>query len=506
MDLDISALADEAIVSLTPKRSSKNEQAVAGEASGQWRPLPESAQLDPQLAAGASSWLDSYVEFSRRESPRAWEAFHEASGLWVLSTVAARRVVVQMGGDHYTNLYIALAARTGVHAKSTTARIAIEVLTAAGLDALLAPDECTPQAFLMALAGKEEVDWGKLTDPARERHVLRRAFAGQRGWFYDEFGQKIAGMMREGGFMADFRGLLRRFDDCPPQHDYRSVQHGALLVQRPYLALLASLTPADLRPYAKRGGPLWGDGFWARFAFVTPPLRAPLGTGRFCTGKRIIPSELVTQLRRWHERLGTPATDIRSSAERDEKKMDLSQVEVEDRPSQVCELGTGVYDAYYGYHDALSSMIVQGENEDLDGNYVRFAAKALRIAALLASLENHGVIELRHWARGQQIAEDWRRGLHDLYEQVNRANPTDEWVREEQVVALIREKGPLTAREVRQGVWKSSANEVNRWLDSLVRSGVLEEVQEGKTRRYHLAEDAPVSDGDDAAPEVNPEQ
>lgn len=156
MDIDVAALAKEAIVSLTPKSSLDGEQAAGGNVRGAWRPLPESAQLDAQLARGASPWLDSYIEFSRRESPRAWVGFHEAAGLWVLSTVAARRVVVQLGGDHHTNLFIALAARTGVWAKSTTARIAIAVLTAAGLDALLAPDESTPQAFLIALAGKEE--------------------------------------------------------------------------------------------------------------------------------------------------------------------------------------------------------------------------------------------------------------------------------------------------------------------------------------------------------------
>lgn len=493
MDINVSSLANEAIVQLAPKSPRENEQATAGNVRGAWRPLPKSAQLDPQLAAGASPWLDSYIDFSKRESPRAWAGFHEAAGLWVLSTVAARRVVVQLGGDHYTNLFIALAARTGVWAKSTTARIAIEVLSAAGLDALLAPDDSTPQAFLIALAGKEQVDWDKLPEILRERHALRRAFPGQCGWFYDEFGQKISGMMRESGFMADFRGLLRKFDDCPPQYDYRSVQHGSVLVERPYVALLASLTPADLRPYTKRGGALWNDGFWARFAFVTPPLDAPLGTGRFRAGKRVIPPELNMTLRKWHERLGVPAVNTQEPVGSDGQNAGEGQAGTADKPLQVCKLGAGVLDAYYAYHDALTSMVAEGENEDLDGNYVRFAEKALRIAALLASLENNGVIELRHWARGQQIAEDWRRGLHDLYEQVNRVNPTDEWVREEQVVALLREKGPLTPREIRQNTWKSSANEVNRWLDSLTRAGVVVAMPSGRTTRYQLAEDDELS-------------
>ena len=39
-------------------------------------------------------WLDNYVEFSMKFSPRSPESFHQVCGLWVLSTVAARRVGV----------------------------------------------------------------------------------------------------------------------------------------------------------------------------------------------------------------------------------------------------------------------------------------------------------------------------------------------------------------------------------------------------------------------------
>ena|SRR5215475_15476569 len=40
---------------------------------------------DESLAAIASPWLDSYVDFSRKWAPEAHDGFHEACGLWVLS-------------------------------------------------------------------------------------------------------------------------------------------------------------------------------------------------------------------------------------------------------------------------------------------------------------------------------------------------------------------------------------------------------------------------------------
>jgi hypothetical protein len=60
----------------------------------------------------------------------------------------------------------------------------------------------------------------------------------------------------------------------------------------------------------------------------------------------------------------------------------------------VVELGDGVRDAYYGYHDALQHLAHEMPNDDLSGNYLRFSEKALRIAILLGSLENHNRIEM----------------------------------------------------------------------------------------------------------------
>ncbi len=59
-------------------------------------------------ASAPSPWLDAYIAYSRAWSPRAPASFHEACGLWLLSTIAARRVVTHLGSVRYGNLYLAL--------------------------------------------------------------------------------------------------------------------------------------------------------------------------------------------------------------------------------------------------------------------------------------------------------------------------------------------------------------------------------------------------------------
>lgn len=451
-------------------------------------PLPEKAQIDPSRGEGASPWLDRYVAFSRKWSPRAYEGFHEACGLWVLATVAARRVLLHLGKPRYTPLFIALVARTSLYAKSTTADIAIDVLRMAGLEWLLAADEATPQKFIQDLTPRLPEDFVSLPDGRRARLTLRLAFAGQRGWFYEEFGQHLQAMNRKDGYMAEFRGIIRRMDDCKDRYEYGTISRGSDVVERPYLALLANLTPADLKPLARRGSSMWNDGFWARFAFVTPH-HMQRKQDRFPSGERIIPSELITPLHEWHERLGVPEVRVEPKVDSKGDPTGEMRAEVALPELRACTLGEGVEEAFYTYHDGLLEFVERSDNHDLDGNYSRFAEKALRIAMLLASLENGGKIEMPHWARGQAIAERWRADLHALYQEVNSPEPSEAEALEERILDIVQAKGMPTLREIAQQCWGKSSADLRPCVERLVRKGELEEVPSGKTARYRLPQD-----------------
>jgi hypothetical protein len=442
--------------------------------------LPEAARHDPVLAAKACAWLDEYIAFSRIWSPRAHDDFHESVGIWLLSTVAARRVTIDFGKRRFTSLYIALASRTSVFAKSTTAEIAQAILKCAGLTHMLAPDDATPQAFVRSMTYQVPMEYGDMDSNKQEERKRKVAFAAQKGWYFDEFGQKVSAMMRDGGFMADFRSLLRKFDDTPDTYEYETIGRGNDTVYSPYLALLANLTPADLQPYAKRGAALWNDGFWARFAFVTPPLNAVRKNERFPQEQRITPIALVKPIADWHKRLGIPDVQMIDRGAKYEAVVTHKQ-------PQLCRMGNGVYDAYYRYNDALIDIVSQSRLTDLDGNYARLPEKALRVAMLLASLEGKDIIELRHWHRAQQVAETWRLNLHNLYDQIVGEAETPKIVAmEDRIMQLISQKGPLTVREIVQNVRGLDSGQARILVKSMVDAGFLAHMKDGRTERYRL--------------------
>ena len=170
---------------------------------------------------------------------------------------------------------------------------------------------------------------------------------------------------------------------------------------------------------------------------------------RFTAEDRIIPTSLSDPLRTWHKRLGEPDVYLEDLIDAKGKPSGRRRPVIEPVAIRPCTMDAEIVDAFYAYHDGLISLIQSGKNEDLDGSYSRFAEKALRIATLLASLENDGRIESRHWIKAQCIAERWRRGLHSLYNQVNTPEPSEEAAKEEKITSIVGKLGQCTAAKVR---------------------------------------------------------
>lgn len=460
--------------------------------SGGMPALPAAAVIPDSAGVGACGWLDDFTKFARSASPRGYEGFYEAVGLWVLSTVAARRAAVRLGVKaFYPNLYLAFVAYTSLYAKSTTARVGADLLRAAGLGVLLGPDDATPQAFLSDMGGQLRQDYGSLLPEAQEAERGRLAFAGQRGWYFEEFGGKLDAMMRDGSVMADWRRALRVFDDNPDSYEYRTMTRRDSIAS-PYLALLGSLTPADLGRHAQAGASLWGDGFFARFAFVVPPADLRPGAGRFPQGLTSYPAGLIHPLQRWHERLGSPAVTV-EERERAKGGPAVYAVERGPLPVTVYQLGPGVYDAFYSYHDALIGLAheeAQYGAADVVGSYARFAEKAMRIAILLAGVSGYDAVDYVHWARAQSIAERWRADLHELINQLGRPARSEQAQLEEKVTAVIgRLGGFATAAEIARHIRGKSSAEIAELCDALARLEVLREAGTTRqgTKRYAQA-------------------
>lgn len=438
--------------------------------------LPQGAQLPHELERAGCPWLDRYVEFSDRWSPRSFDGYHEAIGLWILSTVAARRVSVIFGGERFTNLYILLVGRTSLHAKTTAAKIGKKLLSDIELDFLLLPDECTPQRMLVEMASKLPENWEELKAEQKEQYRKTLAFAGQKGWYYDEFGLNIQNMMKRDGPYSEFRGLLRKFDDNELTYERGTISRGRETVHRPYLSLLGALTPSDLASVAYAGSTLWGDGYLARMGLVVPP-SGLIKEGRFPNGERVFPSELTEPILRWHERLGIPTANI----------VEGQLLPATDSVVSKIELSELVRETYYTYDDALRKSLNQIDTPDFDGNYARFPEKALRIAALFASLEGLCIVELHHWAKAQRIAERWRSNLHSLYKQVNESGlQQKEFTDEQKVLKAIKEKGSPTSREIQQFTGINN-RQIANILDGLLTTKRVVAEEVGKTHRYKIS-------------------
>jgi hypothetical protein len=450
--------------------------------------LPAYATVNHDQAAEASRWLDEYMAFSNEWAPRGYDGFHEAVGLFVLATTAARRIQIAFGPRGvYTSLYLALAARTTLFTKTTVAEIGLELLRRAGLGALLADDESTPQAFLHSLTPQVPAHYDRFSAEERQVIALQLAFAAQRGWFYDEWGQQLTAMMQKDSVMASFRSIVRRLDDHKETYVHKTIVRGRAMLSKPYLTLLVNVTPADLKPFAKAHSPLWRDGYMARFAFSAPH-DSDVRETEFPEGSPTYPPCLISALQSWHERLGIPHVAIES--ERDQRPQDTRRYRIRQitpLAEQTSRLRPDVRQAYYAYDRAMRELIRREANHDLDGSYARFPMKALRVAGLLASLHgdsNHGMIELPHWYRGQQIAERWRRDLHRLVGQVHGdVEPSLLAKAEQRILSVIKKHGTLTVRDIHRWT-KLAYADITAHLETLMTARVVGSDTTARTTKY----------------------
>lgn len=455
-------------------------------------PLPDNLYIDPDIYAGACPWLDQYIDFSRRWSPWGYEMFHEATGLWVLSTVAARRVRYEFGGPNVTQLSIVFACRTSAFAKTTTAKIGAEFVSAAGLDHMLAPSDVTPEALISMMGGRIPIpgDYDDLLPSERAELQSKIAFAGQRGWFHEEFGSVVNAVAKGNHYMSSYRELLRRIDDGAATYSRVTQTRGTETVRRPYLSLLGNTTPGDLVGIGVRGGKLWNDGFFARLAFIAPRQEETRGNERFPRERKILPPQMIKQLAEWHKRLGIPTVSISRDTDDSPYRAKVSNPLVWRDPPMA--LTDDVYDAVYDYVNALTAIANADPNlADLAGNYIRSHEKALRIAALLASFDESKEITMKYWGRAREIAERWRQGLHNMYDTVSSNLEQSESGTHERVIAeRLRRYGVMTARELSQKLsGRLSSDQIKSVLGGMVDADMVTEMKEGRKTVYVLNQD-----------------
>src|SRR5262249_35684560 len=125
-----------------------------------------------------------------------------------------------------------------------------------------------------------------------------------------EWGNMLHQMTRKDSPVSEFHSLLRHLDDGEISLESDTIARNLESVQRPYLALLCSATPADLAPFMRPGSPYWHDGFWPRFAFLAPREGEHPSRERQPAGLASLPNDLIAALHSWHQRLGIPQAHV----------------------------------------------------------------------------------------------------------------------------------------------------------------------------------------------------
>lgn len=449
--------------------------------------IPALPQRARQETPTWTTWLDDYAAHSAYWAPRAAPAYHQAVGLWVLSTIAARRIMVQMGSTAvYPTLFLALVSESTHWTKTTAASIGIRLLRRAGCGHLLAPDRTTPQFLLKLMSGLVPRNYGTLDeeDRSRARDVL--GFSAQRGWFYEEWGGMLHQMRRVDSPHAELNKLLIVLEGGAETFETGTIQRGLERINNPYLALLGNATPHDLAPFMGEGNPWWHDGFWPRFVCVAPPYDATPSRAPRPREAYSLPSDLIMQMNEWHRRLGTPSVTVTEERESNGKLTGAWVGTIGTLPCQALTLAPDVYDAYETYNDVLLAMVHAGDiPSDLSPWYGRAHEKALRVAMLLASVHGETTITLPYWSKGQAMAETWRRSLHETITTMAETAPLSREAQlEAKIESLCTKTGGMTARELQQNIKGSSSDVMQKALTAMVKSGILMQSKAGKTTIY----------------------
>lgn len=456
---------------------------------GTMLPLPAYATIQGDIE-NACPWLAQYVEYSKRESGRAWPTFHYAVGLWVLSTIAARRVRVMANKWQYPSLYFLLLARSSEWAKTTTAQIGIQTVKDAGLGFLLLPDEMTPESMIQTKSRYEVAVKMGAHATTREGLINRMLFAGQRSWFYEEFGNKLSAILNPSSRHHVYHSIIRQLDDHAESYESTTITRGGETIHNPYMAMLGNLTPADMSR-AGAGSPLWGDGFWARFIFAAPPIEEtpqyiPPGQGR---GN--IPISLCSPLLNWHNRLGVPKYDqaLPEIDENDTKKGGkqrpadsvIYRKDPTIHPTTTLSIDPAAHEMAMNYDRALYELR-QRLPDDIKPNYARFPAIAWRVALLFASLGDSPTITTGHWGAAQTIAELFRGDLGNAYNAINhgqsmRGEPRK--ATEDKVLRFIAQHSAqgVTLRDIYRTLTMDTQTATER-VTALIKAGVIGTKQE----------------------------
>lgn len=450
--------------------------------------LPPEAELTMEqrkTAKEGRKWLDECVRWAMASCPLAPEIFHEAMALWLLSTVATRRMKLSIGGeDIYPNLYVMIIAKTTLFHKSTALFHFRKLIKAARLEPLLLPIDVTPEALFDELAGVKPINFEALPQDEQHNWLLGRAVAAQRSIIKDEASSILSSLKKD--YNAGLSELLLQgYDGDTGTLRKLLKSKGLIIVKDMCLSFLGATTPVMYSKYI--GNEETENGFIARFAIITPE---GVPEHRFAEDNVQIPNTLLEPIRRMFSNVLPWHNGQKPSAP-------LTLGDVVSPPVTGVQIEIQALNKLNQYRKALGyDMLIKNEvDETKAANYARLGTMAFKIAMLLAAIESEAapiIIQAKHAYAAQAICERWRESLHRLDRDIARSGNTIE----DKVLNYLKSAGAIgvTMRElIRDCAIKDGKVKAIGVLNTLADEGLIEQFDQkppgaGRpTKKYRYA-------------------
>ncbi len=406
--------------------------------------------------------------------------FHQAAGLWLLSTSIGRRLYGEApwGVKLYPNLYLMLVAGTTFYRKSTAYKLAEQVARDA-IPHMLMPTPGSPERFQEALAGRMPSNYDKLTKQQQERLTKAQPFAAQRGLLKDEVAG-LFGAINKRDYMTGMKDLLMELYDCPDYFD-KDTQTGLNIVENAALSILGVTTPAGLGSAVSHTD--WANGLLIRFALLTPETNYAERPAPKVYNPA--PQHLLDGLKALHNRLPGP-----------------EQTETGLKVPSALKLNVQCWGKCQEYGDELRRLCDPGRDTELDdrlkGVYGRMHVQAFKLASMFAALDwldtsdDAPTVTGEHWIAGKAIAENWRLSAHRLLDKLDRSGEAIQEKRyQDRMLRAILNTGTngIALRSLYRNL-NFSAKQARQIAQDLVKAGLIEERRMNKAEWFIANEHA----------------
>lgn len=400
-------------------------------------------------------WFEEYIEYASCISPMTPRSFHESAALWLGSVAIARRLAVQMNfGTVYPSLWVLWLAPTTLYRKTTAMHVA-KMLAFRLFSHLLASQNVTTEAIISDMAGAEPSNLKDLTQDEQARWRAERNFAAQRGLVLDEASGLLASAGRD--YNAGLLEAFLQFYDSFEIYTRSTRSQGRITIHNAYLSMLAASTPTAMAPHLTVEQ-LWSNGWWPRFALLTPPDDIPDWQE---PRPRSEPIALGGYLERLYNRLPTPQWPDAPRARR-------------------LRLTPRAEEMWNAYNKALSyDLLRDGLEPRLYGTYGRLPTQVIKVATILAAIDwpegaDAPTVDDYYMRTAMAITERWREGAHRVLATALRTDVDKLWARIARHLALVGDAG-ITLRDLGKAMRDVQPTALLETLQQMVRVGEVEE-------------------------------